>query len=211
MMSVFHFRGTSRNSLERRRLLDHCRRALTACAAGLAVFAALHCVMATVETGPIVVAAVALARGDVIRDSDVTIRTVPASNVLDGALRHIAEANGNIAQTDIAAGTPLLTGMIGKRPVTPPGYTVIDVRLAGGWQDLIPGDVIALSAAGVCEQSTDSTDTCVVAGHAVTMGSIGDDGTGGVTLPLALPADEALHILSLQEQGMIVAVARSPD
>lgn len=74
---------------------------------------------------------------------------------------------------------------------------------------------MGLSAAGVCGQvdpagtseAGDSAEVCVVAERAIIMGPASQDETGTALMPLALPADEALRLLGIQEQGMIVAVA----
>lgn len=215
MMGFLHIWSQSADTLRRRRFRERCRRLLAALLAGTAVFAALQCVLGTVATRPVLVAVADIRRGETIRAESVAVREAPVSDPLARALETTQEATGRVAQADIARGSPLLREHVADQPVAPPGYTVVDVRLAGGWSGLIVGQTVGLSAAGVCGQ-TDPTgasgagttaDVCVVAERAIIMGPASQDETGTALMPLALPADEALRLLGIQEQGMIVAVA----
>ena len=201
MMGFLHIRPQSADTLRRRRFRECCRRLLAALLAGTAVFAALQCVLGTVATRPVLVAVADIRRGETIRAESVAVREAPVSDPLARALETAQEATGRVAQADIARGSPLLREHVADQPVAPPGYTVVDVRLAGGWSGLIVGQTVGLSEAG------DSAEVCVVAERAIIMGPASQDETGTALMPLALPADEALRLLGIQEQGMIVAVA----
>lgn len=213
MMGFLHIRPQSADTLRRRRFRERCRRLLAALLAGTAVFTALQCVLGTVATRPVLVAVADIRRGETIRAESVAVREAPVSDPLARALETAQEATGRVAQADIARGSPLLREHVADQPVAPPGYTVVDVRLAGGWSGLIVGQTVGLSAAGVCGQvdptgaSGAESDVCVVAERAIIMGPASQDETGTALMPLALPADEALRLLGIQEQGMIVAVA----
>ena len=137
-------------SLERRRLIDRGRRLLASVLAGLAVLAILQCLESTVATQTVLLAAADIDRGQTIRAGDVEAVSVPVSDAFAGALRHVADAEGLIARVDIAEGMPILGTLAGERPATPPGHTVIDVRLSGGWEGLLPGDAVGLTASGIC-------------------------------------------------------------
>lgn len=200
-------------SLERRRLIDRGRRLLTSVLAGLAVLAILQCLESTVATQTVLLAAADIDRGQTIHAGDVEAVSVPASDAFAGSLRHVADAEGLIARVDIAEGMPILGTLAGERPATPPGHTVIDVRLSGGWEGLLPGDAVGLTASGICSaypaDVPNTGETCAIAARAVTMGMPAEPeaGSGTALVPFALPSDEALRILTLQDQGMIVAVA----
>lgn len=200
-------------SLERRRLIDRGRRLLASVLAGLAVLAILQCLESTVATQTVLLAAADIDRGQAIHAGDVEAVSVPACDAFAGALRHVADAEGLIARVDIAEGMPILGTLADERPATPPGYTVIDVQLSGGWEGLLPGDTVGLTASGICSaypsDAPNTGETCAIAARAVTMGMPAEPeaGSGTALVPFALPSDEALRILTLQDQGMIVAVA----
>lgn len=214
MMGFSHMRPPAfGGTLERRRLLDRCRRLLVAATVGLAVFSILQCVRSVVATQTVLVAAAPIVRGQVIRAGDLTLSTVPASDTFAGVLRRVSDAEGRVAQSDLDRGMPVLSTVVTDRPATPDGYTVIDVRLSGGWEGLAPGDAVSLSASGVCDrlapESSGGDGGCAVASHALVMGMPDEpEGASGTALaPLALPSDDALRVLELQDQGVIVAVA----
>ena len=78
---------------------------------------------------------------------------------------------------------------------------------------MLPGDAVGLTASGICSaypaDVPNTGETCAIAARAVTMGMPAEPeaGSGTALVPFALPSDEALRILTLQDQGMIVAVA----
>ena len=75
--------------------------------AGLAVLAILQCLESTVATQTVLLAAADIDRGQTIRAGDVKPVSVPASDAFAGTLRHVADAEGLIAQVDIAEGMPI--------------------------------------------------------------------------------------------------------
>ena len=95
------------------------------------MLAILQCLESTVATQTVLLAAADIDRGQTIHAGDVEAVSVPASDAFAGTLRHVADAEGLIAQVDIAEGMPILGTLAGERPATPPGHTVIDVRLSG--------------------------------------------------------------------------------
>lgn len=290
-------------TLHRRRLVALCRRLGIALAAGLAVFAALQCVLLSVRTRPVVVATETVGRGQLIDAAAVDVVQVPVSGALDGAWSAADDVVGLVAQVDVMPGTPLFPAMARASPTVPDGFAVIDVRLAGDATRLIPGDVVSLLAAGGCSpdrssdadgghmaegmadragrdtvglpeaaavgwtedgvnRSADKTrgtahqfatadsaafrlarvavgahqsataesaepadaDTpgnapedvsgdaldgraCTLTDEALVMELAREDDMGGVGIAFAMPAADALRVLALQEQGMIVATA----
>lgn len=270
-------------TLHRRRLVALCRRLGIALAAGLAVFAALQCVLLSVRTRPVVVATETVGRGQLIDAAAVDVVQVPVSGALDGAWSAADDVVGLVAQVDVMPGTPLFPAMARASPTVPDGFAVIDVRLAGDATRLIPGDVVSLLAAGGCspDRSSDAdgghmaegmadraardtvglpeaaavgwtedgvnrsaerirgtahqfataesaepadADTpgnapedvsedaldgraCTLTDEALVMELAREDDMGGVGIAFAMPAADALRVLALQEQGMIVATA----
>ncbi|MFR7425999.1 MAG: hypothetical protein ACLUUF_03935 [Bifidobacterium pullorum] len=69
---------------------------------------------------------------------------------------------------------PILGTLAGERPATPPGRTVIDVRLSGGREGAGVGDAVGLTASGICSaypaDVPNTGETCAIAARAVTMG-----------------------------------------
>lgn len=272
MMGFFHAAGRTgdagrgprwSDSLRGRRLIAACRRWATALAAGLAVFAALQCVLSCVRTRTVVVAARDLDRGRVVSDGDVAVREVPAAPEWDAAFRSADAVTGLVMQVDAAEGTPLFPAMARDSPTVPPGAAVVEVRLAGDAGRLVPGDEVALmtggctpetgsadDAAGVTESNgptgltgptestgpteptsptepTGSTElaestgpttaspdetvpgtvrACMLAADAIVMERARTDDTGVAVVPFAIPADEAVRVMAVQEHGMILAV-----
>lgn len=218
-MGFLHSQVHDVGTLRRRRIVDLCRRLAAALLAGLTLFAILQYVSGMIITKPIVVAAKVINRGDTIHSEQLRIIAVPEVGVLHDMMSVISDVEGSIARIQIPSGAPLLASAIGPRPIIPDGYTVIDVRLSGGWREVIKSDNVSLSAAGPCntdaEPSITPTSgqqpviTCTIADHAIVMGAARDDESGTAVIPLAMPAEEALHILSVQEQGIIVAAGQS--
>lgn len=219
MMGVLHSRVPAAGTLQRRRIIDRCRRLAAALLAGLTSFAILQYVSGLVITRPIVVAAKVISRGDTIRSEQLRTITVPEVAVLHGMMSTINDVEGHIARIRIPLGAPLLASAVSQHPTVPDGYTVIDVRLSGGWREVIESDTVSLSASGPCNTGTESLTapmtsgqppmpTCIIAHHAIVMGTALDDESGTAVTPLAMPAEEALHVLSIQEHGMIVAVGQ---
>lgn len=255
--------GRRSDSLRRRRLAAVCRRWAAALAVGIAVFAALQCVALSVRTCAVAVAAADLDRGRVVAGADVEVRRFPASAALDAAFGSADEVAGLVLQVDVPAGTPLFPAMARASPVAPPGSAVVDVRLTGDAERLVPGDVVSLMTGGDCTPQdaspspsgatgTDGSEpggtgpggepsgdpsmengtatpqepyapsgggagdagalrACTLAAAAVVMDRARDDDMGGASVPFALPADDAVRVMAMQDRGMIMAVATSDD
>ncbi len=230
--------------------MAQCRRCAIAIASGLAVFAALQCVLLTVSTQAVAITTVDITRGHVLESADIEIVSIPVSSVWSDSFTSEDQVVGLVAQMDIAAGTPLFSSMARAAPAVPDNAAVIDVHLAGDMSRLIPGDVVMLVTAGECPVTNDSdsasnsadtssfrssdmaddataatnildttavvsdtsnTDdgnatTCVLASDATVMESASEDDTGSMSVVMALPADDALRVLTVQDQGVIVAV-----
>lgn len=270
--------GRRSDSLRHRRLAAVCRRWAAALAVGIAVFAALQCVALSVRTCAVAVAAADLGRGRVVAGADVEVRRFPASAALDAAFGSADEVAGLVLQVDVPAGTPLFPAMARASPVAPPGSAVVDVRLTGDAERLVPGDVVSLMTGGDCTPQdaapgpSDATGTdgsepdgagpdasapngsepggtgpggepsgdpsmengtatpqepyapsgggagdagalraCTLAAAAVVMDRARDDDMGGASVPFAMPADDAVRVMAMQDRGMIMAVATSDD
>lgn len=144
-------------SLQRRRRSHDLRRAMAALCTGVAVFAALCCMLAATATRQVVVAVRPIRRGQTVEAAALRVIEVPASAAFDGALGAL-EDGGGIAQVDIAEGQPLYDSMIGAMPAVPEGFTAVEVRLASVATALVPGDEITLaSAAGCADERADDT------------------------------------------------------
>lgn len=135
---------TWRGTLRQRRILALARRLAIACCAGITVFATLQCIVASVQTQPVVIAARRIVRGAQLRNNDVRIVQVPVSTIWSGALTRAEEVTGQIAQVELARGQPILQFSIAERPVLPNGHTTIDVRLSSSSDRLIAGDLVDL-------------------------------------------------------------------
>lgn len=135
---------TWRSTLRQRRILALARRLAIACCAGITVFATLQCIVASVQTQPVVIAARRIVRGAQLRNNDVKIVQVPVSTIWSGALTRAEEVTGQIAQVELARGQPILQFSIAERPVLPNGHTTIDVRLSSSSDRLIAGDLVDL-------------------------------------------------------------------
>lgn len=199
------------NSLRRRRLTHVVRRAIIAVAAGVAVFAALMCVVGAQATRTVMVAAVDIARGQTVDADMLRPAQVPVSDVggwsWNAVLDDVSGLPG-VAQVDIAAGQPIFGSMIRAQPVVPDGFTVIEVRLASAAGVLTAGDEIALaSAVGCARDGTVADDACVLVERALVMREP-QDATTDATTTLAMAPNDALRVMSSQEVGAIVAVAR---
>ncbi|RSX51024.1 SAF domain-containing protein [Bifidobacterium samirii] len=196
--------GRGADALRSRRAARTMRRVSAVLCAGLAVVAALGCVLASVETRPVLVAVTPAVRGESLADAQLALVQVPAADCLDGAVGswdewRILFGEAAIAAIDIAAGQPIFPTMIRASPVVPAGHTVIGIRLASDGGTLLPGDEIELVSAVGC---TDDERSCRISGHAVVMG------TDGEYTAVALSADDALRVMASQEAGAIVAVTR---
>ena len=205
------------NSLQRRRLTHAVRRAMIAVAAGVAVFAALMCVVGAQATRTVMVAAVDITRGRTVDADMLRPAQVPVSDVggwsWDAVLDNVTGLPG-VAQVDITAGQPIFGSMIRAQPVVPDGFTVIEVRLASAAGVLTAGDEIALaSAVGCARDETDEAggtaadDACILVERALVMREP-QDVTPDAATTLAMAPDDALRVMSSQEAGAIVAVAR---
>lgn len=202
------------NSLRRRRLTHVVRRAIIAVAAGVAVFAALMCVVGAQATRTVMVAAVDIARGQTVDADMLRPAQVPVSDVggwsWNAVLDDVSGLPG-VAQVDIAAGQPIFGSMIRAQPVVPDGFTVIEVRLASAAGVLTAGDEIALASAVGCARDehdeTAANDACVLVERALVMQEP-QDATPDAATTLAMAPNDALRVMSSQEAGAIVAVAR---
>ncbi|MBT1160554.1 SAF domain-containing protein [Bifidobacterium sp. SO1] len=194
------------------------RRVACAAAAGLTMLAALMCVLGTVATRTVVVAAVDIERGTAIEAGMLRLAQWPIGDgaVLEDALDSLDGLRG-IAQVDIVAGQPMYRPMIRDQPTIPDGFTVIEVRLASDGDALMNGDEIALASATGCTDAADdgpSSDACVLVERAMVMRlgtSAGRTSNGYAavsTTPLAMSAVDALRVMAAQEAGAIVAVTR---
>ncbi|MCH9276208.1 SAF domain-containing protein [Bifidobacterium amazonense] len=245
MMTDFFVRGRSgsrssranaaRGGPRRRRTMRLMRRWLSALCAGLAVFAALSCVLETAETRRILVAASDIARGSSVDGTRLRMIEVPAHAVFDAVVDSTAELDGDaVAQVDIAAGQPLFRSMIGTRPAVPDGHAVVEVRLSSAPDALTAGETIALASAHGCAHADDADGdaadgtadrdgsgqlepdavaSCTLTSQAIVValpaGSSVDDPsrTGSANLvSLAMPADDAMRVLTAQESGPVIAV-----
>ncbi|KAB8286734.1 flagellar basal body P-ring biosynthesis protein FlgA [Bifidobacterium ramosum] len=180
------------------------------CAAG-AVYAGLMCVAGATVTRPVVVAATAMRRGDAVNGDMFRVVEVPADAALDTALSSMEDvADDGIAQVDIAEGQPIFDAMIRGSPVTPDGFTVIEVRLASAVDALMVGDTVSLSSAMGCAAGDDAHDdahddaeiSCLLAERALVMSRFKE------LTALAMPPEDALRVMTSQEAGAIVAVAK---
>lgn len=216
--------------LSKRRAKAKLTRLAAAVCAGLAMFAALSCVEATVATTPVVVATREIARGNVVRKADVEVAALPASSAMEHALGDMDEAVGTVAQGDIEAGQPLFDTSVSEAPVAPDNRTVLEVRVASDVADLIAGDRVALATA-ITEscpadapenpppEATDGdasaaqTETldglCSLSEDALVMAKPrkDDQNISGGTVSLALPPQDALRVMAVQENAPIVAIA----
>ena len=206
-----HGRKRTPDGLRRRQLRALWGRMAAAICAGFAVFAALTCVLSTVETVPVLVAARTVRRGTMIRAADVALVHTPRAAVVEDALHTDAGAIGLVAQIDVAAGQPLYPTAIRAAPVPPEHATVLQVRVASDVTTLLPGDHVALASAAGCPAGRDPP--CTLTDQALVMAQptrTADDGVGG-QLSLALPPEAALTVMAIEDAGAIVAVTPARD
>ncbi|NEG96388.1 hypothetical protein GFD17_06400 [Bifidobacterium sp. SMB2] len=199
------------SSASERRRRDLLRRIIVAVCCGCAVWMALQCVMATVATRYVAVAAKDIARGDVIVTGDVSMREVPDSPALDDAVDDVDAAAGMIAQSSIASGTPVFHAMLARRPTVGPGRTSMTIALSSSPDELIVGDTVRLVTA-----SDDDGEYRVLAERATVLdvpehanddgllsGAVGDQ---SAAVTFALPPRDALAVLQVGEHAPVLAV-----
>lgn len=186
------------------------RRLLAAVCAALGVICALECVLSAVATQPVVVAERGIARGTIITAADVRLEQVPDHAALRGALHATSDAVDALAQVDVGAGDVLLPSMVGTRPTVPEGHTVIDVRLGDQQEPFPTGTSIQLASVVGCDEP--ETTLCTLSTQAVVMAAAHlDDATGMHVTPVAMPADDAVRVLAVQNEGPIIAVQGRPQ
>ena len=149
-------RGQVPDGLRRRRCRALMARAAAAACAGLAVFAALTCVLSTVERVPVVVVTRDLARGARLAATDLRVERTPRAPAVEGAVHEPRDAVGMVLHTDAAAGQPLYPASIRAEPVAPAGHTVLGVSVASDVAGLAPGDQVALATAVGCPAGADA-------------------------------------------------------
>jgi hypothetical protein len=200
-------------SLKRRRAVVFARRLTAAICAGLAVLFGLEAVLASVETETVVVASRPIARGETIMADDVRLAEMPKSSLSPSMVGKVKDVMGRIAQIDIAPEDPMLKPMARNAPITPDGFTVIEVRLASEETSLITGDTIALDSAIGCanETAVEAPQSCKLVERAIVMehpGKPSGNYDENPPVSLAMPPEDALRVMASQEAGAIIAVAR---
>ena len=202
MVTFSFIKPPARGSLRRRRMADALRRLTAALCVGLAVLFGLEAVLAVVETEPMVVAARAIRRGDIILAADVQLADMPVSAAGPSWTGNIEDVVGKVAQIDIEAADPISTHMARDAPVAPTGTTVIEVRLASSV------DQVRLVSAVGCEGAD-----CTLAENATVMNVGKPDATGALggndrLVSFAMPPEAAAKVMELQQAGAIMAVVR---
>jgi flagella basal body P-ring formation protein FlgA len=81
---------------------------------------------------PVVVAIRSLARGEVIREGDVTLQRVPTADKLPGAMHRLEDATGHELVRAVAAGFPVTTDTLRQPLVVHRGEVVTVLARAGG-------------------------------------------------------------------------------
>lgn len=193
-MMAFSF--THKNPLASRRLAHTTRRVLGALCAGLAVLLTLGGAVALVAKTPVVVASRAITRGSVVTVNDVTTTRIASLNVSGMMMESLDDVVGKIAQIDIESGEPFTSHMARDAPVTPDGFTTIDVPLASS--GFVAGDRVRLLTSMGCDSSL-----CTLADPAIVMDLPNED-THLTTL--AMSPQDALAVMKAQDVASIVAV-----
>lgn len=137
-------------SLARRRLVARMRRVASALLAGLAVFSALQCVMATVRTQPMLVTTTHVSRGERLQAAHLSTISVPVHSSFAQAPMTPEDVESAIALVDMPAGTLILASHIRGRPVPPDGSTVIETLLASHPDGMDAGDTVDVIAGQSC-------------------------------------------------------------
>lgn len=210
MMTFFHTAAKHRArppTLEERRRRNRMMRIAASLCAFFMVFAICQCVIVASKTQPMLIAAVDISRGDAIEASDVLIVQIPAHAALQSVLNSKKQAVGSMARVDIGKGNAIYPSMTVDMPAVPAGYTVLNVRIASDGDDIEPGDMLSLLSSIGC--SADEA-ACTVSDNSMAMDIARSNDSGIVTLPCAMPADEAAGILSIQDAGAIIAVKQPP-
>ncbi|MBT1166069.1 SAF domain-containing protein [Bifidobacterium simiarum] len=216
-MSVFgmgrHGGRRTRNDLRSRRRSAMLYRLGIALCAGLAVWAALQCVVSLTANQPVVVAGSAIGRGETIDARQLTVVTVPASAAMGGMFDDSTAIVGKIARVDIDVGSPILTSMIGETPTVEASQTTVQVTLASVPESLIPGDVVKLVTASATLSGHATVITVPRHDDAAEAGGSGggllsgtSDDDAGSTVTFAMAPNEALATLKAQQDHPILAV-----
>lgn len=199
---------TTDNASHRRRR-ERLRRAVLSCCCGLTVWAALQCMLSLADRQTLVVARIDLTAGHALTDADLRLVRVPVTRVLDDTYTETRSVRGKVTRIPIAAGSPLLSGMVSAAPVPAADHTSLAIPLASLPDELIPGDEVRLVST-----------TCILAERAVVLDipdpsaddggllASDDDGWAGSTVTFSVTPDEAIAILSARDTSPILAVAR---
>lgn len=195
------------NAAHRRRR-ERLRRAALACCCGLTVWAALQCMLSLTDRQTLVVARTDLMPGHVLTDADLQLAHAPTTHVLDDTYTEIQNVRGKVTRIPIAAGSPLLPGMMSTVPAPSADHTSLAIPLASLPDTLIPGDEVRLVSTTrvLAERATvlDIPDPPDDDG----LLSSSDDGWDGSTVTFSVTPDEAIAILSARDTSPILAVTR---
>lgn len=188
----------------------------------VATLFSIHLISTFQATQSVPVAIRNIAKGSVIKQSDLHYVNVPKSSVFNNVLNQTSINNSSknsiIAACNIKYGTPIFSNQVTKQTKIPPGFTTISVNLASSSASLAPGDVISIAFSKVpnslntanhstnptqIETSSDASfsdnitlqDKNVSLVHNVIVVNVNNSAQSAL---LAMPAENALQIINTQ-------------
>lgn len=189
--------------------------------AGLSVFSLSHYLSAIItDTTPLVVAKRDIQRGDTLEKSSLLLIQAPRSDAFRHAFTTASELEGMIARTDIAQGQAIYSSALSSTLETGTGLTKLRVKLASVPNDLYPGDKVKLVTSGSCtaQEQPEQELLCTLSEEAQVLSISNDDEDSGLfstvtgddqqnaSVEFALAPQEALAVISHQQEGPIIAV-----
>lgn len=189
----------------------------------VATLFSIHMVSAFTATQSVPVAVRNIAKGSVIKQSDLHYVSVPKSSVFNNVLNYDSvnnsAKNAYVAACNIKYGTPIFSNQVTKQTKIPPGFTTISVNLASSSTSLASGDVISIAFSKVPNDSNAASHSANPAAQLETSSDAGQPNSldfnsknvevihnvivvkvnsSAQNTLLAMPAQNALQIINTQ-------------
>jgi hypothetical protein len=201
------------------------RRTMAACCAGLSVFCSLQALTSHHTYVPVILASKDIPRGTRIEYKMLKEVQLLQSSVSLKVLNHSQQAVGMIAAIDFETNQPITQQAINQMPTPPHDSTSLRINLASEPSNLIVGQSVSLMASAGCTNNEphgtkpiEQAEGCVLSSSALVIELPSEDknsqkGINGLidnnnrTLTtFALPAKDAVTILSLPPETAIIAI-----
>lgn len=160
------------------------------------------------NSSPVVVAAHAVYRGQVIGPADLAVANVSglaASSVLAGD--QLAATVGQTAVTDLPAGMPVSPDSVTSNPLPGPGQSVVGIKLAAGQLPAVPlnaGDRVRV--VGTPRAQDDPTPSAASSVTAEVASTSADDVSGQTVVNLVVPSTAAPGVAAMAATARVALI-----